>query len=95
MSKKKIGKIRTSTALREHGGVFKMPGGFTVRVELLDKDEADAEMGREVLAQYYHEDHLIQLRKERSKKQRKADFEHELQHMTVDWVDYFIRKSRR
>ena len=88
-------KVRTSTKLREQGGMFVMPGGFKVRVELLQKDEADAEMGREVLAQYFHEDHLIQLRKCRSKKQRKSDFEHELQHMTVDWVDYFIRKARK
>lgn len=88
-------KVRTSTHLRENGGVFVMPGGFKVRVELLGKDEADAEMGREVLAQYYHEDHLIQLRRSRSKKQRKSDFEHELQHCCVDWVDYFIRKARK
>lgn len=90
-----MSKPRTSTFLRENGGVFSLPGGFKVRVELLERDEADAEMGKEVLAQYYHEDHLIQLRKDRTKKQRKSDFEHELQHMCVDWVDYFIRKSRK
>ena len=88
-------KARLSTTLNKYGGVFTMPGGFKVRVEILDKDEANAEMGREALAQYYHDDHLIQLRKERSLLQRKSDFEHELQHMTVDWIDYFVRKSRK
>lgn len=72
-----------------------MPGGFKVRVELLDEDEANDEMGNEVLAQYYHDDHVIQLRKARTATQRKSDFEHELQHMCVDWVDYFIRKARK
>lgn len=88
-------KVRTSTLLNKHGGVFRMPGGFTVRVEILDKEEANAEMGREVLAQYYHDDHVIQLRRERTVKQRKSDFEHELQHMTIDWVDYFIRRAKK
>jgi hypothetical protein len=84
-----------SAKLREHGGTFTMPGGFKVKVELLDKDEANEEMGKEVLAQYYHEDHLIQLRKERTEQLRKADFEHELQHMAVDWIDFFVRKCRK
>lgn len=88
-------KIKIATQLRKFGGMITLPGGFKVRVELLDKEEADDEMGKEVLAQYYHEDHLIQLRKERTEKERKSDFEHELQHMCVDWVDYFIRKARK
>ena len=88
-------KVRASTLLNKQGGMFTMPGGFKVRVEILDAEEANAEMGKEVLAQYYHEDHLIQLRKSRSPKQRKTDFEHELQHCCVDWVDYFIRKARK
>jgi hypothetical protein len=87
-------KVRQSTLLNRQGGQFTMPGGFKVRVEILDKDEANAEMGNEVLAQYYHEDHLIQLRRSRTPKQRKADFEHELQHCCIDWVDYFVRKAR-
>lgn len=85
---------RKSTELIKHGGTFTMVGGFRVRVELLDKDEAHEEMGSAVLAQYFHEDHLIQLRKSRSLKQRRADLEHELMHMTVDWVDFFIRKAK-
>lgn len=88
-------KPKLSTLLNNKGGKFTMPGGFAVRVELLDKEDANEEMGKEVLAQYYHEDHLIQLRKERTPSQRKTDLEHELQHMTVDWVDYFIRKARK
>lgn len=88
-------KVRTSTALNMYGGVFTMPGGFKVKVEILDKEEANAEMGREVLAQYYHADHIIQLRRERTLKQRKTDFEHELQHMAIDWIDHFIRKSKK
>jgi hypothetical protein len=88
-------KIKTSTLLNQQGGSFMMPGGFKVRVEILDKDEANAEMGPEALAQYYHEDHLIQLRRSRTPKQRKSDLEHELQHCCVDWVDYFIRKARK
>ena len=88
-------KLKTSTLLNKYGGTFTMPGGFKVRVEILDNEEANAEMGAEVLAQYYHDDHVIQLRKNRTPKQRKSDFEHELQHCCVDWVDYFIRKARR
>ena len=88
-------RIRHSTILNKQGGTFVMPGGFKVRVEILDKEEANAEMGREVLAQYYHEDHLIQLRRERTPKQRKSDLEHELQHCCIDWVDFFIRKARK
>lgn len=88
-------KPKLSTLLNSQGGTFTMPGGFKVKVEILDKDEADAEMGREALAQYFHEDHLIQLRKERTLTQRRSDFEHELQHMTIDWVDFFIRKARK
>lgn len=88
-------KLKTSTLLNKYGGTFTMPGGFKVRVEILDKDEANAEMGAEALAQYYHDDHMIQLRKSRSPKQRKSDLEHELQHCCVDWVDYFIRKARK
>lgn len=89
-----MSKPRTATVLREQGGTFTMPGGFKVKVEILNKEEANDEMGPEVLAQYYHEDHLIQLRKGRTKKQRKSDFEHELQHCCVDWVDYFVRKAK-
>jgi hypothetical protein len=88
-------KQKLSTVLNKQGGTFTMPGGFKVRVEILDKEEANAEMGREVLAQYYHDDHLIQLRKERTVAQRKSDFEHELQHCCIDWVDFFIRKARK
>ena len=88
-------KARLSTSLNKYGGVFTMPGGFKVMVEILDKAEANAEMGVEALAQYYHHDHLIQLRKSRSLKQRKTDFEHELHHCCIDWVDYFLRKSRK
>lgn len=88
-------KVRTSTLLNKQGGTFTMPGGFKVRVEILDRDEANDEMGKQVLAQYYHEDHLIQLRRNRTAKQRRTDLEHELQHCCVDWVDYFIRKARK
>lgn len=88
-------RARTSTLLNSEGGTFTMPGGFKVRVEILNKEAADEEMGKEILAQYYHEDHLIQLRRSRTVKQRKTDFEHELQHCCIDWVDYFIRKARK
>ena len=87
--------MRTSTSLNKYGGVFTMPGGFKVKVEILEHEDANAEMGAEALAQYYHEDHLIQLRRTRTAKQRKTDLEHELQHMVVDWVDYFIRRARK
>mgnify|MGYP001615987598 CR=1 FL=1 len=88
-------KTRTSTLLNKQGGTFTMPGRFKVRVEILDNKSANKEMGRETLAQYYHENHLIQLRRSRTLKQRKSDLEHELQHCCVDWVDYFIRKARK
>lgn len=88
-------KLKLSTLLNKYGGTFTMPGGFKVQVEILDHGEANDEMGAEALAQYYHHDHVIQLRKSRTAKQRKSDFEHELQHCCIDWVDYFIRKARR
>ena len=72
-----------------------MPGGFKVKVQIVDKDDESEEIGESTLACYYHEDHLIQLRSSRSLKQRKTDLEHELQHACVDWVDYFIRKSKQ
>lgn len=87
--------MRKSTVLIKYGGVFTMPGGFRVRVELLDKDEADAEMGKEVLAQFFHDDHLIQLRKNRTIKQRRLDLEHEISHACIDWADFFMRKARK
>lgn len=86
---------RLSTLLNAQGGTFTMPGGFRVRVEILEHDEAQAEMGSEALAQYCQDEHLIQLRRRRTTKQRRSDFEHELQHMTVDWVDYFLRKAKK
>ncbi len=85
--------MRKSTDLIKNGGTLVMPGGFKVRVEILDKEDAASEMGSEVLAQYFHADHLIQLRKSRPLKQRRKDFEHELGHMSIDWVDHLIRKG--
>jgi Zn-dependent peptidase ImmA (M78 family) len=72
-----------------------MPGGFKVKVQVVSKEDESDEIGEQTLACYYHEDHLIQLRSSRSLKQRKTDLEHELQHCCVDWVDHFIRKSRK
>lgn len=90
------GKRRTkiSTGLANHGGAFTMPGGFRVRVEILDKQDAKDQMGSQVLAQYYQDEHLILLKRSRSAKQRKTDLEHELQHMCVDFIDHFVRKAK-
>lgn len=85
---------RLITKLNKTGGTFSMPGGFKVKVEIVAKDEETEEIGAASLACYYHEDHLIQLRSSRSLRLRKTDLEHELQHMVVDWVDHFIRKSK-
>ena len=71
-----------------------MRGGFKVCVEILDKIDAREQMGNEILAQYWHEDQLIQLKRSRTAKQRRTDLEHELQHMCVDWIDHFIRKAK-
>lgn len=71
-----------------------MPGNFKVVVQVLTKSEAKDEMDSNALAQYWQEEHIITLRRNRSPKQRKSDLEHELQHMTVDWVDHFIRKAK-
>ena len=86
---------RLITKLNKKGGTFTLPGGFKVRIEIVPKDDEAEEIGEQTLACYYHEDHLIQLRSSRSLKQRKTDLEHELQHCCVDWVDHFIRKSKR
>ena len=85
---------RRSTLLANEGGSFYMPGRFKVTVQILDKHEANAEMGTQVLAQYCQEEHLILLKRTRSKKNRKLDLEHELQHCCVDWLDHFMRKAR-
>lgn len=86
---------RLSTKLNKVGGVFTMPGGFRVKVQVVPKEDEKEEIGDETLACYYHADHLIQLRSSRSVAQRRTDLEHELQHACVDWVDFFIRKSKK
>ena len=86
--------MRKSSELNRHGGTFVMPGNFRVKVVILDKDEAEVEMDADNLAEYYREDHRIQLRKSRTLKQRKTDLEHELQHCCVDWVDHFMRRAK-
>ncbi|MGH9910321.1 MAG: hypothetical protein ACRD32_06735, partial [Nitrososphaerales archaeon] len=82
------------TILNRYGGVFTMPGGFKVRVEILGKEDARDQMGSKVLAQYYQDDHLILLKRSRTPKKRRTDLEHELFHMAVDWIDHFVRKAR-
>jgi len=86
--------MRSSTILKNYGGSFTMPGKFKVIAEILDKHDAHDHMGSKVLAQYYQDDHLILLKRSRSAKQRKADLEHELGHMCIDWIDHFMRKSK-
>ena len=88
-----MARIKRSTILANDGGVINMPGGFRVTVELLDKEEAKDQMGSQALALYYQDDHVIALKKSRSVKQRRTDLEHELQHMCVDWIDHYMRKS--
>ena len=85
---------RQSTILTENGGSFTMPGNFKVIVQVLNKQEAKDDMDVYSLAQYWQEEHVICLRKSRSSKKRKADLEHELQHMVVDWVDHYMRKAK-
>ena len=93
MAKKAKG-IRLSTVLTNYGGSFTMPGGFKVNVEILGKDDAHVEMGSQVLAQYYQDEHRILLKRSRSTKNRRTDLEHEIQHACVDWIDHFMRKAR-
>ena len=85
---------KQSTLLAKYGGSFTMPGRFKVTVHVLDKTESRDEMDTQALAMYYQDEHAIMLRKDRSQKHRKADLEHELQHMAIDWIDHFIRKAR-
>lgn len=85
---------RRAVILNRYGGCFTMPGGFKVKVEILEKDEAKDQMGTQVLAQYCQEEHLILLKRSRKAKQRMSDLEHEFQHMAVDWIDHFIRKAK-
>lgn len=92
-SKTKSDKLPSlSSVYASKGGSFTMPGDFVVNIEILGKNEAQEEMGTN-LAQYYHGEHRILLRKSRSLKKRKSDLEHELAHMCIDWADHFIRKS--
>jgi len=86
--------MRQSTILNNYGGEFVMPGGFKVKVAVLDKEDANDHMGGKALALYYQDEHLICLKRSRPAKLRRTDLEHELQHMVVDWIDHFIRKAR-
>ena len=86
--------MKFATRFYKSGGVIRMPGGFRVRVEVLGKEDAKDVMGGQILAAYWQEEHVITLKKSRSARQRKTDLEHELQHMTVDWIDHFMRKAR-
>lgn len=81
-----------SSVYASRGGSFTMPGDFVVNISVLGKREAQEEMGTN-LAQYYQGEHRILLRKARTLKERRADLEHELAHMCIDWADHFIRKS--
>ena len=86
-------KRKLVTVLATEGGSFTMPGGFKVTVEVLGKQDASEEMGNKVLAQYYQSEHKILLKRTRSMRKRKADLEHELGHMCIDWADHFVRKA--
>ena len=86
--------MKLATSIYKNGGIIKMPGGFRVSVHILGKEDAKDTMGGQILAAYWQEEHAITLKRSRSAKQRKADLEHELQHMAVDWIDHFIRKAR-
>lgn len=88
-----INRRKQSTILINDGGSFTLPGNFRVSVHILGKNDAKDDMDSQSLAMYYQDEHSILLRRSRSKKNRKADLEHELQHCCVDWVDHFIRKS--
>lgn len=87
-------RAKQATLLNRYGGSFTMPGGFRVKVQVLDKEDEPTEIPGKVLAQYWQSEHLIVLRGSRSLKQRKTDLEHELQHCCVDWVDHYMRKAR-
>ena len=52
---------RLITKLNKRGGTFTMPGGFKVKVQIVDKDDESEEIGESTLACYYNEDNLIQL----------------------------------
>lgn len=86
--------MKLATKFYKDGGVFSLPGGFRVRVEILGKEDSQECMGSQILAAYWQEEHLITLKRSRSTKQRKADLEHELQHMAVDFIDHFMRKAK-
>ena len=86
--------MKLVTRFYKSGGIIRMPGGFKVRVEVLGKEDAKDSMGGQILAAYWQEEHIITLRKSRTARQRKTDLEHELQHMCVDFIDHFMRKSK-
>lgn len=86
--------MRRITKLVRQGGHIHMPGGFCIKIRVLDKWEADEEIGTENLAEFVHANQIINLRESRPVKQRRTDLEHELQHACVDWIDHFMRRAK-
>ena len=66
---------------------FTLPGGYTVRIEIAEKGEIlDAH------ATWEDDEHLITLRESRRRHWR-DDFSHELDHVYVDWRDWWLEKA--
>ena len=68
---------------------FTMPGGYNVRIVIRGIGESD-EFDKNTVANWDAEAHTINLRESRRRHWR-DDLKHELDHMYVDWRDWFLR----
>jgi len=68
------------------------PGGFTVKIEQLEREDFKAENGADE-ACFDRDNMTILLDRGRSKADRKADFIHEMGHAFLDWQYWYERNG--
>jgi hypothetical protein len=61
--------------------------GYTAKVVLLNDEDFEEEFGSACLASWVVEERTIYLRVNRNRKQRLADFAHEMGHCFMDWQE--------
>lgn len=69
---------------------IELPFGYTVRVKQLHSDEYDQAVDEGSLACWIVEERTVYLRKDRTLKQRRADFAHEMGHVFMDWQENIL-----
>lgn len=67
-----------------------LPFGYTVKVIQLPGVEYDQAVDEGSLACWIVEERTVYLRKDRTIKQRRADFAHEMGHVFMDWQENIL-----